>query len=105
MARPEDEARENIDRLLRDAGWQVVDPGEVNLAAFRKEIATLANRPPMRSVQFTIQDATPGRPEVGYVGRRACIHGRGGAGKGSARDAIYGLTFWLVTIGLLALFF
>lgn len=35
VAGPEDKARENIDRLLRDAGWHVVDPGEVKLHAFR----------------------------------------------------------------------
>jgi len=73
VAGPEDKAREHIDQLLRDAGWHVVDPGEVKLTAFREEIATLVRRPSMRSVQFTIQDAALGRrcapsiPRTKYV--------------------------------------
>jgi type I restriction enzyme, R subunit len=33
VAGPEDKARQNIDALLRAAGWHVVDPEEVNLSA------------------------------------------------------------------------
>jgi hypothetical protein len=43
VAGPDDEARENIDRLLPDAGWHVVDPGDVNLSVLRgTEIGTFA---------------------------------------------------------------
>jgi type I restriction enzyme R subunit len=35
VAGPEDKARETIDDLLRRADWHVVDPGDVNLSAFR----------------------------------------------------------------------
>ena len=35
MAQPEDEARENIDRMLSQAGWAVQDPGSVHLSAYR----------------------------------------------------------------------
>ena len=61
MAGPDDKARENILRLPKDVSRSVFYPGEVKLNAFRKEIATLANRPSMRSVQFTIEDAALGR--------------------------------------------
>lgn len=35
VPRPEDQAREQIDRLLKQAGWQVCDPNQVNLHAYR----------------------------------------------------------------------
>ena len=35
MAQPEDQARENIDRMLSQAGWSVCDSGEVHISAFR----------------------------------------------------------------------
>jgi len=35
MAQPEDQARENIDRMLIKAGWSVCDSGEVHISAFR----------------------------------------------------------------------
>ena len=35
MAQPEDRARENIDRMLTEAGWAVQDPGNVHLSAHR----------------------------------------------------------------------
>lgn len=35
MPYPEDQARENIDRMLSMSGWAVQDPGNVHLAAYR----------------------------------------------------------------------
>mgnify|MGYP001569349788 CR=1 FL=1 len=35
MPSPEDQARENIDRMLTKSGWAVQDPGNVHLSAYR----------------------------------------------------------------------
>lgn len=35
MPSPEDQARENIDRMLAKSGWAVQDPGNVHLSAYR----------------------------------------------------------------------
>ncbi len=35
MTQPEDQARENIDRMLTKSGWDVQDPGNVHLSAYR----------------------------------------------------------------------
>ena len=35
MAQPEDQARENLDRMLKQAGWAVCDSGDVHISAFR----------------------------------------------------------------------
>ena len=35
MTQPEDQARQNIDRILSQAGWSVCDSGEVYISAFR----------------------------------------------------------------------
>jgi len=35
MPTPEDKARENIDRLLTQAGWAVRDQSDVNILAYR----------------------------------------------------------------------
>lgn len=35
MTQPEDQARENIDRMLTKSGWAVQDPGNVHLSAYR----------------------------------------------------------------------
>lgn len=35
MSQPEDQARENIDRMLTEAGWAVRDQGEAHISAYR----------------------------------------------------------------------
>jgi type I restriction enzyme R subunit len=35
MAQPEDQARENIDRMLTKSGWAVRDQGDAHISAYR----------------------------------------------------------------------
>ena len=70
--KPEADARAEIDRLLRLAGWDVQDVSQANIHAARGVVFRVSSRPWMRSLPFVCESTDSRRLIAALQHARCC---------------------------------